>query len=352
MPGFEMPDDGDKVQDNKPADDPISRAISETLGEKDSEDSGTESGNEGTEPKDGQQQQDAGQGGNSDNKDNNKEQTADVKGKKDEKQAGAANGDLTLSDGTVVKGGAERRHYEARKLAEQQLSMRSNELQQANASRERIQNEYNQLKQTVQQLHGADPVQVATGLRLVRDLTRDPAGTLRTLLTEAIGAGYTVEGIGQGIDAASIRQSLEQKLQPFIDAQQQQQEQQQTQQQVEQEVQQFFAQHPDAVIHDALIAAVIQKDPSLSMSEAYYQLRSSAIDRGLDWSQPLVPQIKASEQQQQNNQQQQQQKPMPNGRAPANADQAQTADKIAVAHESTDMGSIVKQAMRESGLNI
>lgn len=351
MAGLEMPNDGEEQQDNKLADDPISRAISGTLGEE-GEDIDPESGDEGSGEEDGKQQQDAGQDSSGGDKNDNKQQAPDGKGKKDKEQAGTTNnGDLRLADGTVVKGGAERRHYEKARLFEQQLSMAKNELQQANNSRQQLQNELNTLKQTVQQVQGADPAHVATGVKLVRDLSRDPVGTLKTLLTEAIGAGYTIDGIAAGIDAAAIRQSLEAKLQPYIDAAQQQQQAQQTDQEIEQEVGQFFAQYPDARLHDELIAGVMQKNPQLSMTEAYYQLKLAVVDRGLDWSQPLVPQMQAGEQQQQSPQQQQQ-KPMPNGRTPANATQATPADKIPVAHESTDMSSIVKQAMRESGLKI
>lgn len=351
MPGFEMPEEED-VNELDAKNDPISRAINSTLGETDAEDTSTESGDEGKKQEDGTKQQEAGPDSSGDNKNNNQQQATDKKGKKDEKPTGAANGDLTLVDGTVVKAGKERRYYERAELTRQQLSMRTNELQQANASKERIQQELNTLKNTVQSLHGAEPAHVATGIKLVRDLTRDPVGTLKALLTEAVAAGYTIEGIGAGIDAQSIRQSLESKIQPLLEQQQQQQTVEQTTQQIEQEVTQFFAAFPDAVPHDALIAQVMERNPSLTISDAYFQLKSAAIDRGLDWSKPLVPQMQASEQQQQPSQQQQQQKPMPNGRTPVNAEQAQAADKIAVAHESTDMGSIVKAAMRESGLNI
>lgn len=351
MAGFEMPQEEDV---NKPDanDDPISRAISETLGETNEQNTGAEGGDEGKKPEDGKQQSEAGADRSGGDKNDNKQQAPDGKGKKDEKQASPANGDLTLPDGSVVKAGAERRHYEGRRLAEQQLSMRTNELKQANDSKQRVVDELNTLKSSVQSLHGAEPAQIATGLKIVRDLTRDPVGTLKSLLTEAVAAGYTIEGIAQGIDVNSIRQSFEAKLQPLLEQNQQQEQQQKITQDIEAEVTQFFGTHPDAVIHDALIAQVMQKNPSLDIRDAYYQLKMAANDRGLDWTQPLVPQMQASEQQQQNNQQQQQQKPMPNGRTPANAAQAEPADKIAVAHESTDMGSIVKQAMRESGLSI
>lgn len=333
--------------------DNISRYLDNELGVEgeETQDTDTESGDKGKETKDGGKSSDARSDSSSDNKNGNTEQKSNEKGKKDEAKAGDTHaGDLKLEDGTVVKNGAERRFYERAQLAERQLSMRTNELQQANQSRQRIQDELNSLRSSAQALHGADPAHVSTGLKLVRDLQRDPAGTLKTLLTEAMAAGYTVEGIAGGVDAQAIRNAVLAQFQPLVDASQQQTQQQEIEQRAQEEVTQFYTNFPDARIHDEVLAAVMDKNPQLDMAGAYYQLKLAAIERGLDWSKPLAPQMQAGEQQQQQPQQQQQ-KPMPNGRQ-SNGAATTPANKVVVAHESTETSDIVKSAMREAGLNI
>jgi hypothetical protein len=50
---------------------------------------------------------------------------------------------------------------------------------------------------------------LATAVRMFTDLQRDPAGTLKKLLAEAVALGHTVEGIGQGIvDVAAITAAI------------------------------------------------------------------------------------------------------------------------------------------------
>jgi hypothetical protein len=46
------------------------------------------------------------------------------------------------------------------------------------------------------------PAHLATAVRMFTDLQRDPSGTLKKLLAEAVALGHTVEGIGQGVDVA------------------------------------------------------------------------------------------------------------------------------------------------------
>ena len=359
MPDFIKLDDitGDNsVQDTTVApdpnrsSDPIARYLDATIGVDGAEtdpNADPKSGAENKDGKDGGKQAADGQASDSGNKDDLGKPGADQKGKKDEGKTGAA-GDLTLPDGTVVKAGAERRFYERNKLTESQLSMRSNELQQANQARERLQTELNTLKNTVQSTQGAEPQVVATGVKLVRDLQRDPQGTLRNLLTEAVAAGYTIDGIGAGIDVQSIRDAFQRQLAPLLEAQQQQEQGKQVNTEIEQQVTQFYTQHPDATMHDEVIAAIIAKNPQFSLTDAYYQLRNAVIDRGLDWSKPLGAQLEASEQ----TQQQPPAKPMPNGRGPNGTSQVADAGRTVVAHESTDMGSIIKAAMRDNGMNI
>ena len=82
--------------------------------------------------------------------------------------------------------------------------------------------------------------------------------------------------------------------------------------------------------------------------DAYYRLRASVIDNGLDWSKPLAPQIAAT--QNRSAQKPQTPAPMTNGR-PAVASTVIERDQNPFSPEGGTTDDIVKAAMREAGIN-
>lgn len=249
-------------------------------------------------------------------------------------------GDLKLQDGTVIKAGVERRHYETAQLAKQQLAA-------ANTAHEQTKTQLQQLQtrvsayETAQQATGAlPPEQAVAASRLYSDLARDPVGTVTKLLAELKSKGHTIDGIGSAVDTAAIQLMIKQQNQPT----------QVVNQQVDVEAEAaretglFFSQYPDAVMHDEVLADIITRHPNLSLQDAYFQLRQSVIQRGLDWSKPILPQLEP-QQQQVETQQQQQQKPLVSGRGGADF----VEDKVAftpAAGETFD--DIIRAAMQEA----
>lgn len=262
--------------------------------------------------------------------------------------------DLTLQDGSVVRAGAERRFYEGRELARQQLSTAQNELRDITTKYADLEKRFNDLDANVKGIHGVDANTLRLGVNIVRDLQKDPPGTLRKLLAEAVAQGYTVEGIGEGVDIAALEERLIARLgnnnnnnEPS-DAD--------IEREAINEANTFFKTYPDAVPHDALLARMLRDHPGLTLQSAYFQLKDAFIEKGFDWSRSLEDNVKggANDPANQNSQQEQDQQnkaPLPNGNNAANAD-IKTADVVGLGADDMDTGDIVKQAMREAGLNI
>lgn len=281
------------------------------------------------------------------------QQQVDDKAGEKAKQPPHSAKDLTLSDGTVVKAGMERRFYEGRELARQreQAAIRERDsIQQKYAD---LETRFNQLDTSIKGVHGVDANTLRLGVNIVKDLQSDPAGTLKKLLAEAVAQGYKIEDIGQGIDIAAVEERIvarlrsEQSNNVDDDAT--------IEREALQEATAFFSNHPDAKPHEPLIASMLRDHPALSLQDAYYQLKEAFIDKGFDWSLTLEDNLRAVGVDPANNGNQQQQDgnraPLPAGGNAAGAE-IKTADVVSLGADDMDTGDIVRQAMRESGLKI
>lgn len=265
------------------------------------------------------------------------------------KLAGAK--DLKLADGSVVKGGAERRFFEQRETARQQLADEQKQHQTTRQQLQDLQTKYNAIESSTKSLHGVEPQVAVIGVNIVKDMQRDPIGTLKKLVAEAAAKGYNVEDLGVGVDTAAIQRMLDERLpkdgktelteEQIIDS-------------ANKEVAQFYVQYPDAKPHDALIARVLRDHPDMSLQSVYYEIKNGFAEKGLDWSLPLEQQLEAlgandpSKTDKGADDPNNRKAPLPNG---GNEGEFKlTNDRIA--SDDMDTGDIVRQAMRESGLNI
>ena len=278
---------------------------------------------------------------NSNNTDGNAQQQTDKAGKKD-KGKGSNPGDLTLPDGQVIRAGAERRFYESMNTAKQERDHYKTQLATATQQLQTFQQNFTNLQQQVQSAYAMEPDKLVSATKLYSDMRTDPVGTMTKLLAELGAAGYNVATLVPGINT-QLTERLGQINRGQLEQQNTTPNTAQLDAQVDAEVTQFYGRYPDARIHDDLIAQGLQQNPQASLVEVYFQLKNAFIEKGFDWNRPLVEQVS-------NQQQQQQQTPMPpNGRA--NGNLAPT-NRVAVASESADTGDIVREAMREAGLNI
>lgn len=263
-------------------------------------------------------------------------------GKKEEGQNPPGPKDLTLSDGTVVKAGTERRWYDNWQLALQKHGEAARQLNTTTQQLSQLQERVKGYETSLQAISALPPEQVTAATRLYSDLSRDVVGTLTKLLAEAKAAGHNIDGIGGAVDTAAIQRMLQNQNTPRSENQGLTQEQ--INQQADAEVGEFFARFPDAVQHEQIIANIVSRHPDVPLADIYFKLKQDVINKGLDWTQPLAPQIQARTQQQQP--QQQQQAPMLNGRAaPALVEEKMTYTPAA--GETFD--DIIKASMADAG---
>ncbi len=194
---------------------------------------------------------------------------------------------------------------------------------------------------------GLNDEETLQGMRLIASYKKDPVATINYILTEARAAGHNVQGVGQGqVDLAAINRLLDQRLSPLLEDRETQQRQTQADTEAKRQYDDFTTRFPDAVVHEDTIARLLARDPTMSPDAAYYQLRLFARENNLNWNQPLQAQIEALQQ----SGTQPVIPPMASGRG-GNAPVIDTRQAAAVANADADTGDIVKEAMREAGMN-
>jgi hypothetical protein len=242
----------------------------------------------------------------------------------------------------LARSGAERRIFErASRYLDQHYAGQMQGLQ---AQVEAYQNAHQLVAQ-----HGLDPSEISYAYQLLGSFKRDPVKTVEFLLTQVRAAGHNIEGVG-GTDTAAIAAMIDQRLQPLLGDREAIAQEQALHNEVEQEYTAFVSQFPDAVTHEADIAQLIERNPRLTPSEAYFRLQNFALRNGLDWSKPLQAQFNARQGgQQQDNRGNT--RGLPTGRGGAVPRQSRQAQNGA-AHELTPTRDIVKDAMRAAGYTI
>ncbi len=270
-------------------------------------------------------------------------------GKEEKGSRPAGPGDLTLQDGSIVRAGAERRHYESLQHERQMHAATKQEMNSWKQRAESNQTKLSAIEEASKGLQGLDPVEVSKAVRLYSDLRTNPQGTMKQLLVDLKGLGYDFAEIGGGVDTAAIINAINQNKGS---------EEKPTQQQVDevaaQEVHNFITTFPDARLHENEIAYIIEQAQAqgkqVSLVDAYSALKLQVINAGLDWSKPIVPQIEAAQAAQTQQQQQTKQNdPKPvngNGAVPSNSD---LFDPTKFTDQAETTEDAVLAAMKEAG---
>lgn len=202
----------------------------------------------------------------------------------------------------------------------------------------------------------------SAALSLMVAYKKDPKAAINFLLQQASGRGIDTSDIvqgGGGVTESAIRNVLEEMLEkklerfaPFIQQQQSQQEMQAAQQEALHQYHEFLEERPDAVMHQGAIASIMEAGAkagkNFSMVEAYYELKTDALSRGLDWTKPLAPQYAALQNKGGNNRQpngggNQNQRQLPDFGGRTNAGVTTHTPAVADANDSWD--SIIEGAV-------
>lgn len=269
----------------------------------------------------------------------------------------------------VARRGAERRMYEKARKMETTLVNTQQELARIQQHTQRLAHEL----QTRQQQQPEEPAVVKTarernlsdqdmqlGLDIVSQIKTNPVQGVQWVLQTAMQQGYTIEQLlGQTPDGQSnvgslqmgaVKQMIDQAVQPLTQRQQHEQQEAQQREEVQRKYETFVNSHPFSNVHMDAIVDLVQNNPNLTPESAYYEIKLFAQQNGLDFSQPLAPQVQAMQQQQQVPMQPQQpvtaQPPIPGGGVNPNL-YAQTPRH---ANANDDWDSIINESMREANM--
>ncbi len=232
-----------------------------------------------------------------------KASTVDDGAKPDEQQSpnkgsnySAGNGKDLIDPATgkiIARGGTERRLYEREAL----LSYHSTKNEVARLTSEnKIMNDA--LVST--RVYGLTPEEVITGQKMIAGWKKDPAATLKFLLTEAQKKGINIEGVGNEATNAVLAELRGQNANKAA-TEPTKIDENAVYEQVTNELRGFFIKYPEAEQHQDLIAQIIDRDvahakannkaSTLTTEQAYLILTNECAKRGIDVSKPIVPQL-------------------------------------------------------------
>ncbi len=194
------------------------------------------------------------------------------------------------------------------------------------------------------------------GLQMMSRWKTDPLGVARDLVARTLALGHNASDIlgksaGDALEMKAIQHLINQSTAPL--RQQQEVSARQTEQNVaaERAYNDFIGRYPDATIHQDAIANLMtqQRMPAV---DAYFAVKTFALENGLDFTQPLGPQIAFLQQQNQRvntgqQTQQQQRAPLVNGGGRGNAQQLATQQDVA--HADDTWGDILSSVMGRTG---
>ncbi len=197
---------------------------------------------------------------------------------------------------------------------------------------------------------GLNTDEVDLGLKLASNFKTDPVATARYILAETMKLGYNLEQIvettgSNSINMTAIKQLIDEKLEPFTSQQRTEQEAHTTKQNGIDAYNKFMQRFPDAGPHQDMIASIAQQY-KLAPEDAYFELRTWAAKKGLDFSQPLQPQLQQRATPPANAPSQT--APLPNGGTIPGA----VTNTPPIASEDADYDDIIKDAMRDAGMAV
>jgi len=258
-----------------------------------------------------------------------------------------------ISGRIVAQGGIERRVYE-----EGQRHAREN-----NALRQQVQGLQNAVRASNETIQTAarlnvSPQDQVIAIQVMADFMRDPVRTLEGLVAEVKSKGYNIpflqQGVTPGMDMDAIGRLIDNRLAPITRASQQEAQLQQFRQQAQRDLDTFTTENPESHANLDVLAEMLQAQPNLPLNSAYTKMIRWAHENGLDWTQPLKPQIAALRQQQTTPQPQSQPRPLP-GRRSASSSGAQRANGAASGgqfNENASWADIIRSAMAEHGTQL
>lgn len=136
------------------------------------------------------------------------------------------------------------------------------------------------------------------GVGLIAQWNRDPLSVARDIVSRTLARGFNASDIlgksaGDALEMGAIRQLINEVMRPQQQREQTEQRTTEERQRAQASYDSFISKYPDSAPHGDAIAQLM-RDAGLSAVEAYHEVRFFAVQNGLDFSQPLGPQVAAA----------------------------------------------------------
>lgn len=195
-----------------------------------------------------------------------------------------------------------------------------------------------------------DATGAASALKLYSAFIKDPAATLKWMLTQTQAQGIKVDlGTGVGITPEAIKAMIAEHTAPLRETKEREQAEEKSKKEAQKEYDSFLERFPDAAAQEDGIAFLLNKNPSLSLDGAYYQLKLLFKERGLDWNKPLSEHAKAAAGKTGGKQTQQTDRSMPRGQN-MQSTEMDDADDRKLASVETSYDEIIRQELKRAGV--
>jgi len=270
--------------------------------------------------------------------------TTDGDGKDAPRKAASGPQDLVDAQGNVVAtGGKERRFYETAQREKARADATAKEVSTLQAQIEAINS-----AGTLSTQYDLTPEELTTGAQLIASYKNNPIETIQYMLTQAQASGHNIDAIGGGggMDMQAVKSMLDSALSPLVKEQSDRTDTQAANDRALEIYDEFSAKYPDAAVHEGSLARLLQQEPSLSPEAAYFKLQSYYAQRNLDWTKSL--ETLQAEQATVKDTSANTQQAVPEGSVVAN----RVTNTAQVADINTSTGDIIKDAMREAGIEI
>jgi hypothetical protein len=199
---------------------------------------------------------------------------------------------------------------------------------------------------------GLNADETAAALDMMALFKSNPSQLVQIVLAEASSKGVDLNKLlGSNIGTVqtdAIKKMLDERFAPLDKMSKERAQEAQLNQAVQTRYNTFLTKYPDADPHQDAIANLMRTQ-GLHETEAYFRVREFALRNGLNFDQPLGPQLAAIMQQggQQPRQQASRRRPIVNGRGPSNGQM--TERRTEVASPDRSYASIVEEALAEAG---
>ena len=260
-------------------------------------------------------------------------------------------GNIVDKDGKIVaRAGESARLWQEASRANAQVSNLQRQNAQLSREMESQRGLLEQAKQiaNIPQSLGLTREEYNEGMTLLSQYKTNPVGAARDVVARVLALGYNVTDIlgknaGDALEMKAVAELVKQTTAPLLKDREAAQQQTANEAKANEAYTKFVSTYENAETHGNAIANLMAK--GATAVDAYYQIKMFAIEHGLDFTQPLGPQVIANQARQQGQRSTGQHRPMTPGNGRGNESQMTTQPDMADATD--DWGSILRGVMSQ-----